>query len=124
MKTGKLIRILAAVVLINIAAASAWAQIPETDHQVKLRENGILFQKPFQIAIDDLGWIEGSSLGDDNGPWRGGVKRIFDVKDYQALVDIGKGAGTRMQGLFILSEFDRLGILRDYPHMTHQQSGW
>lgn len=84
----------------------------------------ILFQKPFQIAIDDLGWMRGSSLGDENGPWRAGVKRIFDVKDYQAVVDIGKGAGTRMQGLFILSEMDRLGVVGQYPHMTYKQANW
>lgn len=84
----------------------------------------ILFQRPFQVAIDDLGWMRGSSLGDENGPWRAGVKRIFDVKDYQAIVDIGKGAGTRMQGLFILSEMDRLGIVGRYPHMTYQQAAW
>lgn len=84
----------------------------------------ILFQKPFQVAIDDLGWMQGRSLGDENGPWRAGVKRIFDVKDYQAIVDIGKGAGTRMQGLFILSEMDRLGVVGQHPHMTYQQAQW
>lgn len=104
--------------------SSASAQLPNTDAPVKLNESGVLFQKPFQVAIDDLGWIQGSSLGDENGPWRAGVKRIIDLKDYQALIDIGKGAGTRMQGLFILSEFDRLGIIRNYPHMTYQQDRW
>lgn len=105
------IRQLLPITLLLIGAASIQAQT-------------ILFQRPFQIAIDDLGWNRGSSLGDQGGPWRAGVKRTFDVKDYQAVVDIGKGAGTRMQGLFILSEMDRLGIVAQYPHMTYQQAKW
>ncbi len=111
-----------ALIMFNVTAGVC--QIPSGDAPVRMVEGGILFQKPFQIAIDDLGWIQGSSLGDENGPWRAGVKRTIDLKDYMALVDIGRGAGTRMQGLFILSEFDRLGVLRDYPHMTHQQDRW
>ncbi|MCH8494805.1 MAG: hypothetical protein LAT57_04130 [Balneolales bacterium] len=109
---------------VGFVFTSVFAQIPDGDAPVELREGGVLFQKPFQIAIDDLGWIQGSSLGDENGPWRAGVKRIIDLKDYQAVIDIGKGAGTRMQGLFILSELDRLGVIRDYPHMTYQQENW
>jgi hypothetical protein len=112
------------VLFVFVTWTSLLAQIPEGDAPIRLNEQGTLFQKPFQIAIDDLGWIQGSSLGDDNGPWRAGVKRTLDVKDYQALIDIGKGAGTRMQGVYILSEFDRLGIIRNYPHMTYQQDKW
>src|SRR5690606_27203490 len=91
---------LSGVLLVLVTWTSLLAQIPAGDAPVRLNEQGALFQKPFQIAIDDLGWIQGSSLGDDNGPWRAGVKRILDVKDYQALIDIGKGAGTRMQGVY------------------------
>lgn len=112
------------VLTLVLSWAPLFAQIPSGDAPVRLHDQGALFQKPFQVAIDDLGWIQGSSLGDENGPWRAGVKRIIDVKDYQALVDIGKAAGTRMQGLFILSEFDRLGVIRNYPHMTYQQDRW
>jgi hypothetical protein len=116
--------IIISVLVIVSGIGTAVAQVPSVDAPIKLAESGALFQKPFQVAIDDLGWIQGSSLGDENGPWRAGVKRIIDLKDYQALIDIGKGAGTRMQGLFILSEFDRLGIIGNYPHMTYQQDKW
>ncbi len=73
----------------------------------------ILFPYAFAIAIDDLGWMEGSSLGDSDGPWRAGVRRSFDVRDYRPIVEIGQALGVRFQGLFILGELDRLGVVAD-----------
>lgn len=78
----------------------------------------IVFPKAFAIAIDDLGWNEGSSLGDEGGPWRAGVKREMTIKEYIPLVEIAKGAGIRLQGLFILSEMDRLNVCAKYPSIT------
>ncbi|MFU8859807.1 MAG: hypothetical protein ACNA8K_05230 [Cyclonatronaceae bacterium] len=95
-----------------------------TEHPVEVRSGGILFPKPFAIAIDDLGWMDGSSLGDDGGPWRTGLRRDFDVRDYKAVVDIAKATGVRLQAAFILSELDRLNIIGQYPHMTWQQGKW
>lgn len=95
-----------------------------TEHPVDVRPGGILFPKPFAIAIDDLGWMDGSSLGDDGGPWRTGLRRDFDVRDYEAVVDIAKATGVRLQAVFIMSELDRLNIIGQYPHMTYQQDRW
>lgn len=78
----------------------------------------IIFPRPFAIAIDDLGWMEGSSLGNEGGPWRLGVDRRMGVKDYVPIVEIGKALGVRFQGLFILSELDRLNICAKYPTIT------
>lgn len=80
----------------------------------------IIFPKPFGVAIDDLGWMEGSSLGDEGGPWRAGVRRHMEVKDYKPIVEIGKAVGVRFQGLFVLSELDRLNICAKYPTITKQ----
>jgi hypothetical protein len=74
-------------------------------------EQRILFPYAFAIAIDDLGWMEGSSLGESGGPWRAGVRRSFDVRDYRPIVEIGQAVGVRFQGLFILGELDRLGVV-------------
>lgn len=80
----------------------------------------IIFPKPFAVAIDDLGWMQGSSLGEEGGPWRAGLRRHMDVRDYQPIVEIGKAMGVRFQGLFVLSEMDRLNICAKYPTITKQ----
>jgi hypothetical protein len=113
---------LVAVVVLASLPSAMLAQ--GTDHPVEVRSGGILFPKPFAIAIDDLGWMEGGSLGDDGGPWRAGLRRDFDVRDYKAVVDIAKASGIRLQAVFILSELDRLNIIGQYPHMTYQRENW
>jgi hypothetical protein len=107
-----------------VATAQTVLFAQNADHPVEVRSGGIMFPKPFSIAIDDLGWMEGSSLGDDGGPWRVGLRRNFDVRDYKAVVDLAKMTGVRLQALFILSELDRLNIIGEYPHMTYQQEKW
>lgn len=84
------------------------------------------FPRAFAFAIDDLGWNEGSSMVDNTppGPHRAGVKRVFDIKDYQAIVDVGKAVGVRVQALFILSEMDRKNVLAKYPTTTYQKEKW
>lgn len=84
----------------------------------------VIFPKAFGVAIDDLGWNQGGSLGDEGGPWRAGVKREMGVKEYQPIVDIGKALGIRFQGLFVLSEMDRLNICARYPTTTRQGSNF
>jgi hypothetical protein len=76
-------------------------------------DNRVIFPRAFAIAIDDLGWMEGSSLGNSEGPWRTGVRRSLDIRDYQPIVEIGKAMGIRLQGLFILGELDRLNIVAE-----------
>jgi hypothetical protein len=41
----------------------------------------ILIPRPFAAGIDDLGWINGTNESQKPypGPYRAGVKRIFDV---------------------------------------------
>lgn len=84
----------------------------------------IIFPKAFGVAIDDLGWMDGSSLGDVGGPWRAGIRRKMDVRDYKPIVEIGKVLGVRFQGLFILSELDRLNTCAKYPTTTKQGSNF
>jgi hypothetical protein len=88
--------------------------------------NKIIFPRGFAFAVDDLGWNQGSNLLEDlaQGPPRAGVRRDFDLKDYQFLVEIGKAVNTRIQCLFILSEMDRENILAKYPTTTYQREKW
>ncbi|MGD8780831.1 MAG: hypothetical protein PVH88_17935 [Ignavibacteria bacterium] len=83
-----------------------------------LYSQSIIFPRAFGIAIDDMGWNQGSSLGDEGGPWRAGVNMEMTLKHYSSVVEIAKGAGIRLQGLFILSEMDRLNICAKYPTTT------
>jgi hypothetical protein len=88
--------------------------------------NRILFPRAFAFAVDDLGWNEGSDMSRlaFPGPHRAGVKRIFDLKDYQYLVEVGKAVGARVQCLFILSEMDRENILAQFPTTTYLRDQW
>ncbi|SMO50245.1 hypothetical protein [Gracilimonas mengyeensis] len=78
----------------------------------------VIFQRPFGVAIDDLGWNEGRSLGDEGGGWRAGVRRDFDVRDYKPIVEVGQEAGVRFMGLFVLGEMDRLNVVSQIPTIT------
>jgi hypothetical protein len=86
----------------------------------------IEFPRAFAFAIDDLGWNEGSSMvvNVPIGPYRAGVKRLFDIRDYQYVIDVGKAVGVRIQCLFILSEMDRQNILAKYPTATWMREKW
>ncbi len=81
----------------------------------------IQFPRAFFMAIDDFGWNEGGSLGDSGGPWRVGLRRNFDVRDYHPIVEVGKAVGMRFMGAFVLAEMDRLNVCAKYPTTT--QSG-
>ncbi len=82
----------------------------------------IIFPRAFAIAIDDLGWNKGSSQGNTGGPWRIGLRRNLDIRDYKPIVEVGKAVGVRFQSLFILAEMDRENVCRNYPTTTQQGS--
>ena len=63
------------------------------------------------ISVDDVGWQGGSDLSSIGGPFRMGMAARDPVlADYEEMVRIGQGAGTRIMTLWILSELDRSGI--------------
>jgi hypothetical protein len=79
---------------------------------------GILFPRAIGFTVGQVGWMEGSSLGDEGGPWRAGIRRRFDVRDYTPFVEIGQEVGVRFMSLFILGELDRLNAPARYPTST------
>ena len=42
-----------------------------------------------QLVLDDVGWREGWRLDDAGGSHRAGIDRLLDVRDYDAIPDIG-----------------------------------
>ena len=90
------------------------------------QDSKIIFPRPFACAIDDMGWNIGNDDGDidGQGPYRIGIDRKMDIKDYQAVVEVGKVVGVRLQGLFVLAEMDRENILANYPSTTWKGSEW
>jgi hypothetical protein len=93
---------------------------------INAQGNKIIFPRAFAFAIDDIGWNEGSDLGDDGGqgPYRAGVNKKMDIKDYQALINVAKSVGVRLQGLFVLCEMDRANICAKYPTTTMYGADW
>lgn len=86
----------------------------------------VIFPRAFALAIDDLGWNDGRNMLYDKtpGPYRVGIKRHFDLDDYQVIVNVGKAVGARIQSLFVLSEMDRENVLSRYPTTTYQRGRW
>ena len=81
---------------------------------------------PISVGIDDVGWKRGWSTADTGGPWRGGtaVGRWMVWEDYEVLKYIGETVKTRLQSLFVMSEFDRSNICAEYPTTTQEGSSW
>lgn len=87
--------------------------------------NRIIFPRGIAVNVGQVGWMGGSSLEDiDQGPWRAGIRRDFDVRDYKPMVEVGKELGVRFMSLFILGEFDRLNILGEYPTSNPYGEKW
>jgi len=86
----------------------------------------IIFPRAFAFAIDDLGWNIGNDDGDVDGvgPYRIGIDRKMNLKNYIPIVEVGKKVGVRIQSLFVLAEMDRLNILAKHPSTTWQGSKW
>lgn len=84
----------------------------------------IIFPRGVSVNIGQVGWMGGSSLEETDGPWRAGIRRDFDVRDYQPMAEVGKELGMRFMSLFILGEFDRLNILGEYPTSNPDGENW
>ncbi len=98
-------------------SASAQPNEPQTTNQ-------ILFPQGVTVNVGQVGWMGGSSLDDVGGPWRAGIRRDFDVRDYKPVVEVGKALGIRFMTLFILGELDRLNILAEYPTSNPAGENW
>ncbi|MDD2608027.1 hypothetical protein, partial [Lascolabacillus sp.] len=96
--------------------AGEWADTQETQR--------IIFPRGVSVNIGQVGWMGGSSLEETDGPWRAGIRRDFDVRDYKPMVEVGKELGVRFMSLFILGEFDRLNILGEYPTSNPDGENW
>lgn len=79
-----------------------------------------LFPRPFAVAVNQVGYMDGSSLGEDGGPWRAGIRRSFDVRDYRPFAEVGEAVGVRFMTLFALAEMDRLNVTATLPHATRE----
>ena len=91
---------------------------------LKIYSQGIIFPRAFSIAIDDMGWNNGSDLSANQGPWRDGVNKHMTINDYMAVVNVGKSVGVRIQGLFVMCEMDRQNICAKYPTTTMYGAAW
>lgn len=74
-----------------------------------------VISRAITVAIDDLGWLEGSSQKLSGGPSRLGVKRRMALSDYKPIVDVAKAVGIRLPGFFVLMDFDRENVCAKYP---------
>ncbi len=120
MQTYKLIysAILAAIL---VCSGTMYSSGEGTDFE---QEEGIIFPRGITVNVGQVGWMGGSSLDAVGGPWRAGIRRNFDVRDYRPIVEVGKELGIRFMSLFILGELDRLNILAEYPTSNPAGENW
>lgn len=90
----------------------------------KQNKSKIIFPRGISVNVGQVGWMSGESLDDEGGPWRAGIRRDFDIRDYQPIAEVGKELGIRFMTLFILGELDRLNILGEYPTSNPQGKNW
>lgn len=89
-----------------------------------LQGSSILFPTGVSVNVGQVGWMGGHSEDSSGGPWRAGIRRNFDVRDYKPMVEVGQRLGIRFMSLFILGEFDRLNILGEYPTSNPDGENW
>ena len=89
-----------------------------------LQDPRIIFPTGISVNVGQVGWMGGHSEDPSGGPWRAGIRRDFDVRDYRPMVDVGQKLGMRFMSLFILGEFDRLNILGEYPTSNPDGENW
>ncbi len=111
------ISFLISITLIVLPAISAYSQTNTGNER-------IIFPRGVSVNIGQVGWMGGGSLEETDGPWRAGIRRDFDVRDYKPIVEVGKEMGVRFMTLFILGEFDRLNILSEYPTSNPDGERW
>ncbi len=113
------LRIIITGIIIAFFSFFGYADQPEIQ-----KENRIIFPRGISVNVGQVGWMGGSSLDDTGGPWRAGIRRNFDVRDYKPIVEVGEKMGVRFMTLFILGEFDRLNILSEYPTSNPAGNNW
>ncbi|MBQ4527085.1 MAG: hypothetical protein II998_03340 [Clostridia bacterium] len=87
--------------------------------------NDIKIPVPFQFTMDDVGWIEGRvPYWDGFQPTRTGIPRRHVLKDYQVVNEIGKLAGMKICGMFVLGDWDKSGILAKVPYSNKFGKEW
>lgn len=77
-----------------------------------------------QLVIDDVGWREGWSLAESDGPWRAGVNRLLEPEDYLAIAELGKRVGMRPQAACVLCEWDTENVCASCPTSTQAGERW
>ncbi len=77
-----------------------------------------------QVVLDDAGWWTGTRGPGEHDPWRSGIERNHHPLDYEAIAQLGKQLGMRVQASFILSEWDLTDRLKAIPDSTHMGERW
>jgi hypothetical protein len=111
------ILVLVSVLLIEtqVSKAQGFSEVIDLNDNPDIR---ILFPRSFGIAVNQVGYMQGSSLDATGGPWRAGIRRDFDVRDYQPIAEVGRKVGVRFMSLFALAEMDRLNVVASLPFAT------
>jgi len=84
----------------------------------------VAIPRAVQLVLDDVGWREGWRLDGTGGPFRAGIDRLLDVRDYEAIADIGEAVGTRPTAAMILCEWDRENVCARHPTSTQSGAAW
>lgn len=87
--------------------------------------NDVKIPVALQLVLDDVGWMDGMiPYWDGWNPNRTGMPRKHVLEDYIALNEIGRAIGMKINGMFVIGEWDRKNILRKVPCATKYGDQW
>jgi len=90
-----------------------------------MKINDIKIPTPFQISMDDIGWIEGRTpYWDGFQPTRTGIPRRHTIEDYKIINEIGRSINMKICGMFVLGDWDKKGILSKVPYSNKMGTEW
>ena len=90
-----------------------------------MKAEDIRIPAALQLAIDDVGWMDGRIPYWDNwSPNRTGMPRRHVLEDYIVMNEVGRSIGMKINILFVLGEWDRHNILRKVPYASKYGEAW
>ena len=110
--------------IVTVAILLSISLLSFSKQTIDQKESHIIFPRGISVNIGQVGWMSGGSLEEVDGPWRAGIRRDFDVRDYKPFVEVGQELGIRFMSLFIVGELDRLNVLAEYPTSNPQGKDW
>lgn len=87
-------------------------------------KNLICIPKALQLVLDDIGWFYGADQRSAGLPSRTGINRLHVLEDYEAVENLGRAIGQKINCMLVIGEWDQKGVLRKAPNSNKWGKEW